>query len=75
MLRHMMAMVNVEFMQQFIFDYMQCQYVGIFSLPQLRRMASYSDDILLNIPLAPVTLSQLSTCLSKATVTETSLLL
>lgn len=30
----------------------------------------YSAGILLNIPLAPVALSQLSTCLSKAAVTE-----
>ena len=50
-----------------------CQYILKHfgdSLPQLRRMASYSDDILLNIPLAPVTLLQLSSCLSKAAVTE-----
>lgn len=44
---HMMAMVNVEFMQHFIFwlyAMSVCQYILKHfgdSLPQLRRMASY----------------------------------
>lgn len=58
-------------------DYMQSRYVGIFGDilgTHGLSMDFYSADILLNISLAHVTLSQLSSCLSKAAVTETSLL-
>lgn len=65
-----MAMVNVEFMQRFIF--MQCQPVSIFLKHFWRQTASawpfYSADILSNIPLALITLIQLPTCLSKTAV-------